>query len=38
VVSRFGNLWKLRQAAPEDLAAIRTIPGALAEQVVAAVR
>jgi hypothetical protein len=38
VVSRFGNLWKLRQAAPEDLAAIRTIPSALAEQVVAAVR
>lgn len=38
VVSRYGSLWSLRQAGAEDLASIRTIPGALAEQVVAAVR
>lgn len=38
VVRRYGSLWSLRQAGPEDLAAIKTIPGTLAEQVVAAVR
>ena len=38
VVSRFGSLWSLRQAGAEELAAIKTIPGSLAEQVVAAVR
>jgi hypothetical protein len=38
VVSRFGTFWSLQHAEAEELAAIRTIPGALAEKVVAAVR
>lgn len=38
VVDRFGTLWNLRQAEAEDVAEIKTIPGALAERVVAAVR
>lgn len=38
VVERFGSLWSLRQAEPEDVARIKTIPGKLAEKVVAAVR
>lgn len=38
VVGRFGTFWSLRQAGPEDLAAIRTIPPALAERLVEAVR
>lgn len=38
VVDRFGTLWSLQHAEVEDLAEIKTIPGALAEKVVAAVR
>lgn len=38
VVDRFETLWSLRQAEPEQLAQIRTIPGELAERVVEAVR
>jgi hypothetical protein len=38
VVHRFGTLWSLQHADVEDLAEIRTIPNALAEKVVAAVR
>jgi hypothetical protein len=38
VVERFGTLWSLQHAEAEQLAEIRTIPGALAEKVVAAVR
>lgn len=38
VVHRFGTLWNLRQAAPRDLAEIKTIPGPLAEKVIEAVR
>lgn len=38
VVDRFGTLWNLQHAEVEDVAEIRTIPGALAERVVAAVR
>jgi hypothetical protein len=38
VVGRFGTLWSLRHAEVEDVAGIKTIPGALAEKVVAAVR
>lgn len=38
VVERFGTLWSLQHAEAEQLAEIKTIPGKLAEQVVAAVR
>ena len=38
VVSRYGTLWNLRQADAEDVAEIKTIPGALAEKLVAAIR
>lgn len=38
VVERFGTLWSLQHAEAEELAEIRTIPGALAEKVVAAIR
>lgn len=38
VVDRFGTLWSLQHADAETLAEIRTIPGALAEKVVAAIR
>ncbi len=38
VVSRYGTLWNLRQADARDVAEIRSIPGALAEKVVAAIR
>ena len=38
VVDRFGTLWSLRQAQVEEVADIRTIPGGVAEKVVAAVR
>jgi hypothetical protein len=38
VVNRFGTLWSLQHAEAEELAEIRTIPGALAEKVVAAIR
>ncbi|MDH3270771.1 MAG: hypothetical protein OEN56_05530 [Gemmatimonadota bacterium] len=38
VVERFGTLWRLQHAEPEQVAEIKTIPGKLAEQVVRAVR
>ena len=38
VVERFGTLWRLRHAKPEELAEIKTIHGKLAEKVVDAVR
>jgi hypothetical protein len=38
VVDRFGTLWNLQHADAEEVAEIKTIPGALAERVVAAVR
>ncbi|MDX1646440.1 MAG: hypothetical protein R3304_04795 [Longimicrobiales bacterium] len=38
VVERFGTLWSLRHAHPEDVADIKTIHGKLAEKVVDAVR
>ena len=38
VVDRFGTLWSLQHAEAEELAEIKTIPGALAEKVVAAIR
>lgn len=38
VVDRFGTLWSLQHAEAEDLAELKTISGALAEKVVAAVR
>ena len=38
VVDRFGTLWSLQHADVDEVAEIRTIPGALAEKVVAAIR
>ena len=38
VVDRFGTLWSLQHADVEELSELKTIPGALAEKVVAAVR
>lgn len=38
VVEEFGTLWRLRHAHAEDVAAIKTVPAAVAEKVVAAVR
>ena len=38
IVDRFGTLWSLQHAEVEELAGLKTIPGALAEKVVAAVR
>jgi len=36
LVDRFGSLWSLRQASVDDVAAIRSIPKDVAEEVVAA--
>jgi hypothetical protein len=38
VVDRFGTLWSLQHAEVDEVANIKTIPGALAEKVVAAIR
>jgi len=38
VVDRFGTFWSLKHAEVDDVAGIKTIPGKLAEKVVAAVR
>jgi len=38
VVGRFGTLWSLQHAEVEELAELNTIPGPLAEKVVAPVR
>lgn len=38
VVGRFGTLYNLRQADADAVAEIKTIPGSIAERVVAAVR
>jgi len=38
VVDRFGTLWSFQHAEAEEVAEIKTIPGSLAEKVVAAFR